>query len=42
MRGLLETLTGPSPAAHALRDKYLFMVMRYTAQPQCQHTHIGA
>lgn len=26
MRGLLETLTGPSPAAQALRDKYLFMV----------------
>lgn len=27
MRGLLEMLTGPSPAAHALRDKYLFMVL---------------
>ncbi|DBA97263.1 TPA: hypothetical protein ACH3X1_015010 [Trebouxia sp. C0004] len=27
MRGLLESLTGPSPAAHALRDKYLFMVV---------------
>ena len=27
MRGLLELLTGPSPAAHALRDKYLFMVL---------------
>ena len=26
MRGLLEMLTGPSPAAQALRDKYLFMV----------------
>ena len=26
MRGLLDFLTGPSPAAQALRDKYLFMV----------------
>jgi len=41
MRGLLETLTGPSPAAQALRDKYLFMVLGRTAQQQCQHTHIG-
>lgn len=41
MRGLLDTLTGPSPAAQALRDKYLFMVMRCTAQQQCHNTHIG-
>ena len=29
MRGLLEMLTGPSPAAHALRDKFLFMVLTF-------------
>ena len=37
MRGLLEMLTGPSAAAIALRNQYIFMVV----QPSVPDAHVA-